>query len=214
MTPPEPRRTQVLLITGQAGIGVSTLCWEISTRLVALGVAHAAIEGDELDRVFPPLSEDVLGSLKPGIWDVSALTLAALRSVYHTLGPDRLILSGVMLHPEEDRAWITSAIPDAEVTVVRLCCSNQTLLGRLDRREVGSGRDDQIRRSPQPVRPDAQQSGDGLIVVLTEGDPPMALAEQVLLAVGWVEWKLAVSRNEESVYGSVPGTFSDFGHLF
>ena len=187
MTTPETRRTQVLLITGPAGVGKSTLSWEISARLAASGVAHAAIEGDELDRVFPLPSEDELGALRPGTWDVSALTLAGIWSVYRALGHRRLILSGVMLDLEADTTYITAAIPDAEVTVVRLRSTAETLLARLDRREVGSGRDDQLRRSLWQAERMAEQSGDGLILVPTDGETPMALAEKVLLAVGWLD---------------------------
>ena len=44
---------QLLLITGPAGVGKSTLSWEMSAQLAAAQVAHAVIETDELDRVFP-----------------------------------------------------------------------------------------------------------------------------------------------------------------
>ncbi|MBY3193601.1 MULTISPECIES: nucleoside-triphosphatase [Rhizobium] len=44
---------QIVLVTGPAGVGKSTLCWEMSAQLAAEGVAHAVIETDELDRVFP-----------------------------------------------------------------------------------------------------------------------------------------------------------------
>jgi hypothetical protein len=48
---------ELLLITGPAGVGQSTLCWEMSAQLAAADVHHAVIETDELDRVYPrPLS--------------------------------------------------------------------------------------------------------------------------------------------------------------
>jgi 2-phosphoglycerate kinase len=43
----------ILLITGPAGVGKSTLCWEIGAELGKAGVPHAIIESDELDRVWP-----------------------------------------------------------------------------------------------------------------------------------------------------------------
>ena len=143
----ELRRIRILLVTGPASVGKSTLCWEMSARLARAGVAHAAIETDELDRVFPLPTSSELKSLRPGTTDVSALNLAAMWATYEALGHSRLIMSGIMLNPEEDHLWITAAIPDAEITVVRLRSNDATLLARLDRREVGSGRDDQIRRS-------------------------------------------------------------------
>ena len=39
-------RAEVLLIGGRAGVGKSTVGWEISDRLRHAEVAHALIEGD------------------------------------------------------------------------------------------------------------------------------------------------------------------------
>ncbi len=186
MSTGEASRTQILLITGPAGVGKSTLCWEMSARLAVAGLAHAAIETDELDRVFPLPTSDELESLRPGTTDISAIHLATMWATYRALGHTRLIMSGVMLHPEEDRRWIADAIPDADITVVRLRSSDATLLSRLNRREVGSGRDDQIRRSLQQAEQMAGQRADGLLVVSTDDATPMDLADQVLRAVGWL----------------------------
>lgn len=52
--------TQIVLITGPAGVGKSTLCWEIGAQLTAAQIPHVIIETDELDRVFPrPRAEDL-----------------------------------------------------------------------------------------------------------------------------------------------------------
>ena len=81
---------------------------------------HAAIESDELDRVFPKPGAEELAPLTPGARDVSQLNLAALWSTYRALGHSRLIMSGVMLHVGFDKRWILAAIPDAQITVVRI----------------------------------------------------------------------------------------------
>ena len=77
---------EVLLITGPAGIGKSTLCWEIGAQLAAARVPHAIIETDELDRVFPRPTPEQLAVLRPGTSDVSALNLAAMWETYRALG--------------------------------------------------------------------------------------------------------------------------------
>ena len=187
MSTREPRRTRILLITGPAGVGKSTLTWEISARLAASSVAHAVIETDELDRVFPLPTPRELESLRPGTTDVSSLNLAAIWSTYRALGHTRLIMSGVMVRPEDDLRWIADAIPDADVTVVRLLATDATLLTRLDRREVGPGRDDQIRRSLRQAEQMAGERADGLVLVPTDDATPTDLADRVLTTVGWSE---------------------------
>jgi predicted kinase len=137
----------ILLITGPAGIGKSTLCWEIGAKLEAAGIAHAIIETDELDRVYPKPGPDELERLQPGTTDISSINLAALWSTYRALGHSRLIMSGVMMHLDFDRRWILAAVPDAEITVIRLQASEHTLTERLAKREIGSGAEEQLQRA-------------------------------------------------------------------
>ena len=76
--------------------------------------------------------------------DISEVNLASIWGNYRALGCDRLILSGVMVFLDEARKWIGRAIPNADFTVVRLLASNDVLLRRLEKREIGSGIEDQV----------------------------------------------------------------------
>lgn len=176
----------LLLITGPAGVGKSTLTWELSAQLAAADVAHAVIESDELDRVFPKPTSDELERLQPGITDVSSLNLAAIWATYRKLGHSRLIMSGVMLHLRFDRRWILAAIPDAKIIVVRLIATEAALLARLAQREVGSGAAEQAERSLRQARRMANQDAEELIVVSTDGKSPPEIAEPILAALGWL----------------------------
>jgi len=177
---------EIPLITGPAGVGKSTLCWELGAELSAAGVAHAIIESDELDRVYPKPSAEDLAKLGPGIRDVSSINLAALWSTYRAFGHSRLVMSGVMLHLDFDRQWILSAIPDARITVIRLAASEETLRARLAEREKGSGAADQLQRTLRQARRMAQEKPDGLVIVPTDGMTPPELARIVLRKCDWL----------------------------
>jgi hypothetical protein len=177
---------EVLLITGPAGIGKSTLCWEIGAQLAAFKLAHAIIETDELDRMFPRPTAEQLETLRPGTSDVSALNLAAMWQTYRALGHRRLIMSGVMLHLDFDCRWIDSAIPRARITAVRLVGSETTLMRRIEQREIGSGRDAQARRSLRQLKRISDEAPGATIVVPSDDKTPAELAQIVLKAVRWL----------------------------
>jgi hypothetical protein len=178
--------TQILLITGPAGIGKSTVCWEMGLQLAAAQIPHAAIESDELDRVFPKPTQDDLSRLSPGTIDISALNLGAIWSTYRALGHTRLIMSGVMLHPEFDRRWILAAIPHARISIVRLRASEDVLLARLAQREIGSGQGGQARRTLRQARRMAEERVEGMTIVATDDKTPQMLAETILREIGWL----------------------------
>jgi hypothetical protein len=154
--------------------------------LAQAGIAHAAIESDELDRVFPKPGAEELAPLAPGARDVSQLNLAALWGTYRALGHSRLIMSGVMLHVGFDKRWILAAIPDARITVVRLRGSEASLRERLDRRETGVGRGDQIERSLRQAKRMAGEDAAAFLVFDTDGRTPAELAGEVLAKSGWL----------------------------
>ena len=178
--------TQILLITGPAGVGKSTLNWEVSAQLTAAGLRHAAIETDELDRIFPLPSASELQELRPGMTDISEVNLATISGNYRALGCDRLILSGVMVFLDEARKWIGRAIPNADFTVVRLLASNDALLRRLEKREIGSGIEDQVRRTLRQANQIATLGSAGVIELQTDGKAPQELASELLDQIGWL----------------------------
>jgi 2-phosphoglycerate kinase len=178
---------EILLLTGPAGVGKSTLSWEISTLLAERGIAHAAIESDELDRVFPRPSRQDLQRLAPGTIDISTLNLRAMWSTYRELGHSRLIMSGVMMHLAFDRQWIAAAIPNAKFTVVRLIATGESIAERLARRETERSIDAQLQRSLRQVNHMVAESDKDILRIETDGRSVSEIALEVLAAIGWHE---------------------------
>ena len=106
--------TKVLLITGPAGVGKSTLNWEVSAQLAG------------------------------------------------------------------------RAIPDADFTLVRLVASNETLRGRLEKREIGPSLEDQVRRALRQATEIRTLGGKGVVELSTDGKAPQELALELLNRIGWL----------------------------
>ena len=70
-------QVHLLQIAGPAGVGKTTLGWEISVQLRQAGVSHVVLDSDELDRVWP-LSDSERESLNRA--NLSAFWANAARS--------------------------------------------------------------------------------------------------------------------------------------
>jgi hypothetical protein len=178
---PTPTGPHVLLLTGPAGVGKSTLSWEIALQLQHAGVSYAAIDTDELDRVWPPPPDD------PTKAALTGRNLRLLWSEVAALGHTRLILAGVMADLDADLTWVTGAIPDATLTIVRLTARNDTLTRRLRTREIGSGHDAQLQRTLAQAARIATQPHDDVLLLATDDKAPVELAQRVLHHTGWLQ---------------------------
>ena len=100
----------------------------MSFALERLGVAHAKVETDELDRVVP----------QPPIDELVAITERNLRAVWATFaerGHTRLILSGVMIDLPRHLRWFGRIVGTADVRAVRLVADDRTLQQRIEHRD-------------------------------------------------------------------------------
>jgi len=160
----------VLVISGPAGVGKTTLAHEVSRQLSADGVGHAVIDTDELDHIYPAPAH------------LASLTEQSLRAVWSVLsahGARRLILVGVHLDRDDELRWVSAAVPGAVFTRVRLTASPETLGERILRREVGTGAADQLERTMAQLA-SLGRPGDDVRALPTDGRSPRELAAAVI----------------------------------
>jgi hypothetical protein len=166
----------VLVNAGPAGVGKSCTANEVSQQLRAAGVAHAVVDTDALDDVYPVPAEQ---------WRITERNLASVWRTYTELGIDRLILTGVYMHRESELAWIRRATLADRLTLVELTASEATLMERVGRREIGSVLADQRGRTlRQAGELEAERSAD-VVVIETDNRSVSSTAERIVGLLGW-----------------------------
>lgn len=182
----------VLVICGAAGVGKSFVSWEIGRLLERADVPHAIIDSDELDRVHPtpqPLSALVA---------ISRTNLAALWRTFAALGHTRLVICGVFVDLDAARSWIADAVGPSRIFMARLVATDDTLRRRVETREIGSGRDDQLRRTMAQARAIRDQRGVGAATIDTDDRRPEDVAREILESVEWVSVAIRRATTPES----------------
>jgi hypothetical protein len=105
--------TPVLLVTGPVGVGKTAVLLEAHHLLIEGKVPHATVVLEEIARSWPPPAD--------GEWNerIAYRNLASLWSNFAAAGAERLLLERV-LEARSQLRHLQEAIPDAQVTVVRL----------------------------------------------------------------------------------------------
>ena len=170
----EPVGIQALVLCGASGTGKTVTSWEIGRTLQNLGIRHALIDTDELDRIWPQ-PEPVVALIS-----VSRRNLQAIWATFSDLGVRHLVLSGVMASIPQSRSWLEEAVPVATFTFVRLTADRDTREHRLRDREVGSGFENEMQAADKAIEMIRQLDDSGTPVVVTDGKDVGAVAEEVL----------------------------------
>lgn len=136
-------QTEALLLGGRAGVGKSSVGYEIHEQLSAVGIRHCLIEGDNLDMAYP----------EPWEYHLAERNLAAMWANYRALDYRRMIYTNTASVLEKVIGELTAAMgDDPQVTGVLLTCSDATARQRLAQREIGSALDGHVERSAQMAR--------------------------------------------------------------
>lgn len=175
-------RVEALLIGGRAGVGKTTVAWEVSAQLAAAEVAHAYIEGDMMGQVHPAPAGD------PDRVQITERTLAAVWDNYARLGCRRLIYPRTVSVLPEYGAMIQRALT-GEVRLIRilLTASDTTAVDRLTRREQGSRLEAELQTTARKAPTLEARAPSGTIRVDTDDRSVIEIAKEVVAASGWLD---------------------------
>lgn len=160
--------TSILVITGPIGVGKTVVMWEVGEQLEAAAMPHAMVDFDDLVWSYPRPPED------PFNLGIGFENLRCVWSNYSARGIVTLLVAYV-LETREGLRRFEEVIPGARLTVCRLRATADTLEERLLRREVGSDRERQLRRSVELSQQfDRHEVGDFVVDVDGRSVPTIA----------------------------------------
>ncbi|MFF4046092.1 hypothetical protein ACWHLZ_07340 [Streptomyces chartreusis] len=171
---------EVLLIGGRAGVGKTTVGWEVSARLRAAQVAHAVIDGDFMGAVHPAPPDDTHRS------GITARNLAAVWGNYADLGHRRLVYTNTSSVLDMAAPMFRRAMGD-DVRLVRvlLTATDETAAQRLTGRELGSELEHEVRSSRRKARLLDEHAPADVRRVPTDGRTVIDIAAEVVATTGW-----------------------------
>jgi hypothetical protein len=160
------------------GVGKTAVGAAVSDILTEEGVAHAAIDLDCLRSCHPTPRDD------PFHMALGLRNLAAVWANYRAAGAERLVLVDVV-EKREYLAGYREAMPGADIMVVRLTATLESLHKRLEGRESGASLEWHTARAAELLALMDERAVED-VLVQTEGKAVVEVAREVLVRVGWM----------------------------
>ncbi|MEU3899844.1 hypothetical protein [Streptomyces sp. NPDC045251] len=171
---------EVLLIGGRAGVGKTTVAWEVSVLLRAASVAHVVVEGDFLGQVHPAPEGD------PRRSRITESNLTAVWANYARLGHRRMVYTNtVSVLPEAEGMFRRAMGADVRLVRVLLTASDATAGARLTGRELGSELEQELAGSARKARLLDEGAPADTVRVGTDGRRVVDIAREVVGVTGW-----------------------------
>lgn len=171
-------KPQVLVISGPVGVGKTSVAEEVSEVLDERNIYHTYIDFDQLRYTYPRIPED------PWSNELGLQNLAAIWQNALTRGAKNLVLATVV----EDNDFIerlSSTIPNAMVFTFQLFASPETLVQRVEKREIGSGLEWHKNRSLELLNLLQADSVPCDLRIDTDGKTVQELATEIADKVEW-----------------------------
>ncbi|MFC8711914.1 AAA family ATPase [Streptomyces sp. NPDC057197] len=171
---------EVLLVAGRAGVGKTTVGWEVSALLRGADVAHAVIDGDFMGQVHPAPPQD------PDRARITEASLTAVWANFARHGYRRLVYTNTLSVLTETAGMFRRAL-GADVRIVRvlLTASDATARERLVRREIGSELERELTGSARKARLLDRHAPADTVRVATDARTVADIAREVVAATGW-----------------------------
>ncbi|MEH0441474.1 hypothetical protein QBA74_39350 [Streptomyces scabiei] len=175
-------QAEALLIGGRAGVGKTTVGWEVSAQLRAAAVPHAVIEGDFMGQVHPAPAGD------PHRAEITESNLTAVWANFAQRGYRRLIYTNtVSVLPEAAGMFERAMGAGVRIIRVLLTASDATARERLVGRELGSELEKELEGSGRKARLLDQRAAADTVRVVTDERPVVDIAREVVSATGWAK---------------------------
>jgi adenylylsulfate kinase-like enzyme len=169
-------RIPTLLLTGTVGSGKTVVAAEIGRLLEEGGVSSAIVDLDWLGWVHLPR-----GSVSPD--DLIIRNLTAIWANLRGTGIRHAVLARAVLRRNTVHA-LRLAVPEADLTVVRLTAPPEMIEDRLRRRDTGAILEGHLREFRTMAGAMEEARVEDLVVV-NDGRPIQDIAANVLREVGW-----------------------------
>jgi energy-coupling factor transporter ATP-binding protein EcfA2 len=172
-------RSELLLIAGGSGVGKSTVAAALHRLLSAQDVAHALIEGDNLDLAHP--TPCMLGQ------KLAERNLTAIWANYKAVGHTRLIY----VNTASARATVIHSLVAAMgenpvIHAVILAATDAATVERLAMREVGISLQEHAARSAAAARLLEREAPAWASRISTDGRTPDGIAEELAMLTRWI----------------------------
>ncbi|MFE9247993.1 AAA family ATPase [Streptomyces sp. NPDC007088] len=171
---------EALLIGGRAGVGKTTVGWEVSALLRSVAVAHAIIDGDFMGQAHPAPEGD------PHRAELTESNLTAVWANFTQRGYRRLVYTNTLsVLPEAAGMFERAMGGGVRITRVLLTASDATARERLVGRERGSELEQELEGSVRKARLLDQRAPEDTVRVATDGRLIVDIARKVVAATGW-----------------------------
>jgi GrpB-like predicted nucleotidyltransferase (UPF0157 family)/gluconate kinase len=170
-------RVPVVVLSGPVGVGKTTVAGAVAEMLAERGVAHLFVDLDALTDISPRSPGDSFA------WGVASAALGGVWAVGRASGARVLIVAQVV-ERESDRTALADAVPGADVRIVRLEASRESLAQRLQARHRPGPALDWHWRRALTLKAKLAQWGPSDVVVDTTSLEPVDAAAVILERLG------------------------------